>query len=202
LANLIGGQARIVQYPEHFLAGGTFLRAERAVSRYDLLVTAREVAVQGLQYANARSTRLIKGGAARFRLFLGVWAHVAPLITGLALALSLSGGPARGETPRDASGGPQKSTQGIDKSALTLSKFEARRIRHSCQGEANKTSLGGAARTTAVTNCVSSRFAARRAWSECKRKVGARSADKKSRDEALRSCVAERLRQKGDSDHR
>jgi hypothetical protein len=121
----------------------------------------------------------------------------------LVIAVMTACGPARAQAARDTNPeNAQKAAQGGEKTGAPLSKFEARRIRHSCHDEASRAGLGNAAKTAALTNCVNTRFAARRAWNECKRKFGVKGGDKKTREEAIRACAAERLRQKSDSDRR
>jgi hypothetical protein len=111
--------------------------------------------------------------------------------------------PAQAQAARDAiAENAQKAPQGGEKTGANLSKFEARRIRHSCHDEASRAGLANAAKSAALTNCVNTRFAARRAWNECKRKFGVKGGDKKTREEAIRACAAERLRQKSDPDRR
>jgi hypothetical protein len=74
-----------------------------------------------------------------------------------------------------------------------LSKFETRRIRHTCRDEANK-SVTPAGRKDFMSHCLSEHFSARRFTRECKSAAELKSLDKSARDEFLRACVAEKLK--------
>ena len=142
----------------------------------------------------------------------GVWGEptagllLKPLIKwAVALAFVTACGPALSESARSPLENGQKNpgpASAGEKRVAYLSKFEARRIRHNCQGEINKTSLAGAAKSAALTNCFYANLTARRAWNDCKRKASAKNTDRKARDDAARACFAEKQRQKADSDRR
>ncbi len=85
--------------------------------------------------------------------------------------------------------------KGPHEHARHLSKFEARHIRHSCQGRANEKGLSGAEREGFLAKCYFSRASHPGARHECQLQAVAKGIDKSGLRDYVRECVKERTRQ-------
>jgi len=82
-------------------------------------------------------------------------------------------------------------------SKSTLSKFEARRIRHTCQEKANERAAKGAEREAFLTKCFFGRTALRSVRRDCAKQGAAKGLEKPTLREFVRECVKEqRIKQK------
>ncbi|MBI1867653.1 MAG: hypothetical protein HYS06_05075 [Methylocystis sp.] len=77
-----------------------------------------------------------------------------------------------------------------------LSKFEARRIRHACHGQANERGLAGAEREAVLSKCYLGRVAHRGVRRDCHQQGVAKGLDKAVLREYVRECVKDRTRPK------
>ncbi|CAN2534407.1 hypothetical+protein [Methylocapsa aurea] len=77
-----------------------------------------------------------------------------------------------------------------------LTKFEARRIRHACQGRANERGLGGSEREAFLGRCYFGRVSTRIERQQCRQEAAARGVERTSLRAFLRECVRERIRGK------
>jgi len=77
-----------------------------------------------------------------------------------------------------------------------LSKFEARRIRHACQGRANERGLIGPERETFLGRCYFGRVSTRVERQQCRQEAAARGVERSNLRAFLRECVRERVRAK------
>jgi len=77
-----------------------------------------------------------------------------------------------------------------------LTKFEARRIRHACQGRANERSLAGPEREAFLGRCYFGRVSTRVERQQCRQEAAARGVDRTGLRAFIRECVRERLRAK------
>jgi hypothetical protein len=73
----------------------------------------------------------------------------------------------------------------------SLSKFEARRIRHSCQQRANDPALKGSDREAFLARCFFGRSAQRHQRRECAKQGAAKGLDKAALHEFIRECAKE-----------
>ncbi|MGA8171401.1 MAG: hypothetical protein WB816_11325 [Methylocystis sp.] len=73
----------------------------------------------------------------------------------------------------------------------SVSKFEARRIRHTCQERANERSVKGGEREAFLTRCFFGRTALRGIRRDCARQGAAKGLDKPALREFVRECVKE-----------
>jgi hypothetical protein len=79
----------------------------------------------------------------------------------------------------------------------SLSKFEARRIRHTCQEKANERGVKGAEREAFLTKCFFGRSALRSLRRDCAKQGAAKGLEKPALREFVRECVKEqRIKQK------
>ncbi len=79
----------------------------------------------------------------------------------------------------------------------SMSKFEARRIRHTCQEKANERGVKGAERETFLTKCFFGRTALRSVRRDCAKQGAAKGLEKPALREFVRECVKEqRVKQK------
>jgi hypothetical protein len=77
-----------------------------------------------------------------------------------------------------------------------LSKFEARRIRHACQGRANERGLIGPEREAFLGRCYFGRVSTRVERQQCRQEAAARGVERANLRAFVRDCVRERLRAK------
>lgn len=77
-----------------------------------------------------------------------------------------------------------------------LSKFEARKIRHACQGRANERGLAGPEREAFLARCNFSRLTYRVERQQCRQQAAAKGIERAGLRDFLRECVRERTRQK------
>jgi len=75
-----------------------------------------------------------------------------------------------------------------------LTKFEARRIRHACQGRANERGLGGPEREAFLGRCYFGRVSTRVERQQCRQEAAARGVERGSLRAYIRDCVRDRLR--------
>ncbi len=79
----------------------------------------------------------------------------------------------------------------------SVSKFEARRIRHTCQERANERGVKSAEREAFLTRCFFGRSAQRGVRRDCAKQGAAKSLDKPALHDFVRECVKEqRAKQK------
>ncbi|BBU61088.1 hypothetical protein MSC49_10230 [Methylosinus sp. C49] len=79
-----------------------------------------------------------------------------------------------------------------------LTKFEARRIRHACQGRANERNLVGSEREVFLGRCYFGRVSTRVERQQCRQEAAARGVERASLRVFIRECVRERVRAKKD----
>jgi hypothetical protein len=75
-----------------------------------------------------------------------------------------------------------------------FSKFEARRIRHTCAGHANERGLKGAERSAYLTHCYFGRVSHRGLRLACHKEAAAKGLDKNAQRDFVRECVKERAK--------
>ncbi len=78
-----------------------------------------------------------------------------------------------------------------DAAASSLSKFEARRVRHTCQQRANDRALKGSDRDAFLARCFFGRSAHRAARRECFKQGRTKGLDKAALHEFVRECAKE-----------
>lgn len=83
---------------------------------------------------------------------------------------------------------PDQRTKPASGPLPTLSKFEARRIRHRCRDL-----VGGGATGKELRHCFEMNVAARRLWGECKRKAQSGNLHGREKEEAVKRCITEKL---------
>jgi hypothetical protein len=103
---------------------------------------------------------------------------------------------------RDAAETSEASAFGQDRSRGRVSKFEARRMRHACRDQAQRSGVGANGRSAFVSACVRLHIVARHFWGECKRLAAGRGLDKTAAEDFTRACVSEKMRQKAGTEHR
>ncbi|WP_157235252.1 hypothetical protein [Methylosinus sp. LW4] len=77
-----------------------------------------------------------------------------------------------------------------------LTKFEARRIRHACQGRANERNLVGPEREAFLGRCYFGRVSTRVERQQCRQEAAARGIERANQRVFIRECVRERVRAK------
>ncbi|OAI31777.1 hypothetical protein A1351_00025 [Methylosinus sp. R-45379] len=77
-----------------------------------------------------------------------------------------------------------------------LTKFEARRIRHACQGRANERNLVGPEREAFLGRCYFGRVSTRVERQQCRQEATARGIERASQRAFIQECVRERVRAK------
>lgn len=78
---------------------------------------------------------------------------------------------------------------GLSQPGRSVSKFEARRIRHRCRDQTNSSG------NKELRRCFEMQVAVRRLWGECKRSTQIVKLRGHEKDEAVRRCVMEKLQQ-------
>lgn len=116
------------------------------------------------------------------------------ILMGLAVmappALAQTPGRSVATDPTPAASAP--AAKGPHEHARHLSKFEARHIRHSCQGRANEKGLSGGEREGFLAKCYFSRVSHRGVRRECQLQAAAKGIDKSAVRDYVRECVKER----------
>jgi hypothetical protein len=111
-------------------------------------------------------------------------------------SLLLCGAAAIGEAQAQTHTNPPAASAARDPKT-SMSKFEARRIRHSCQERASEHSEKGAEREVFLTRCFFGRSALRGLRRDCAKQGAAKGLDKPALRDFVRECVKEqRIKQK------
>ncbi|MBG0810164.1 hypothetical protein IY145_12325 [Methylosinus sp. H3A] len=138
------------------------------------------------------------------RASVGRWGLLVCALLGAALAPPASAASNNNDKPpafEPAPAGPPIVGKSAHEPAPTrkrLTKFEARRIRHACQGRANERSLAGPEREAFLGRCYFGRVSTRVERQQCRQEAAARGVDRSSLRAFVRECVRERLRAKED----
>lgn len=131
-----------------------------------------------------------RGNGDRFAPRSPAMARLGGALISAALLLAGTGG--AGAFPEgDAQARASQATSGRNPLATfaSLSKFEARRIRHSCQQRANDRTLRGSDREAFLTRCFFGRSAQRHQRRECAKQGAAKGLEKAALHDFIRECA-------------
>jgi len=114
-----------------------------------------------------------------------------------AIAFTLNGYPAlsqgREAPPVEKSEPTVQQRTGLEGSARSLSKFEARRIRHRCQDQANASGAQGVNKTLVSRHCFRTQIEVRLLAAKCRRLLRDANADKATKQEMIKGCIRDNL---------
>jgi hypothetical protein len=130
----------------------------------------------------------------------GALVRLAGALVGASLLLcgaaAIGEAQAQAQTQSQTHTNPPAATAARDPKA-SMSKFEARRIRHSCQERANEHSVKGGEREAFLTRCFFGRSALRGLRRDCAKQGAAKGLDRPALHDFVRECVKEqRIKQK------
>lgn len=166
------------------------LPAERAAAEGISASMAR----MSLREPSARSGPRESGGSRRRGGRWTLLAGAASILMSFASAPAFSGA-GRGALADPAPGSAAVAVKAHD-SPRRLSKFEARRIRHACQGRANEKALNGAEREAFLARCYFGRLSHRAERQQCRQQAQAKGVEKAALRDYIRECVRVRSGQK------